>query len=77
MQNQGGLLHFLERGAERGEQSLGQIANETDGVRKEHATIGGQRTARTVGSSVANIFEETRTSARLRALNSVDLPALV
>ena len=37
----------------------------------------GRRSARIVGSSVANILEETSTSARLRALNNVDLPAFV
>ena len=34
-----GFLDFFERGAKRRQQSLGQIANESDGVGNQHAAI--------------------------------------
>ena len=42
VQDQRGLLHFFERGAKRGHQALGEIANESDRVGKQHAAIRGQ-----------------------------------
>ena len=40
MEDDGGALHFFERGAEGGDERVRQMADEADRVRQEHAALG-------------------------------------
>ena len=77
VQDQRGLGDLLEGGAERLHESGGEVADEADRVAEQYAAAGGKLSGRTVGSSVANMRASASTPARVRRLNSVDLPALV
>ena len=77
VQDEVGLDHLLQRGAEGGDQRRRQIGDEADRVGQDDAPPARQRTSRMVGSSVANTWSLASTSAPVRRLNSVDLPALV
>ena len=78
VENDVGLQHFLQRGAKRRNQLRRQIGDEADRVRQHRlAADAAGFSARKVGSSVANSMSAACTSARVRRLNSVDLPALV
>ena len=77
MEDDVGLDHLLQRGAESRHQRGRQIGDEADGIREADPVAGGSATARKVGSSVANSMSADSTLAAVMRLNSVDLPALV
>ena len=72
-----GAARLLERGAERVDQLVGQLADEADGVGQQVGAARPARSVRVVGSSVWNRRSRTPTSAPVSAFSSVDLPALV
>ena len=70
--------HLLQRGAERRHQLRRQVGDEPDRVGQDRpCRRAAGSIARIVGSSVANSMSSASTSAAVRRLNSVDLPALV
>ena len=78
MDDEVGLGHFLERGAERGDEMGRQIGDEADRVGQDRAV--GPTAARAAAWSdraSRRAGPAATTSARVRRLNSVDLPALV
>jgi hypothetical protein len=77
MQDQVGLQHLFQRGAEGGDQLGRQVRDEAHGVGQDDLAPEGSTTPRIVGSSVANSMSLASTSAPVIRLNSVDLPALV
>src|SRR5215471_13556487 len=42
VQNQRGFLNLFERRAKSGQQALGQVADESDGIRQQYAAVRGQ-----------------------------------
>ena len=76
MQEQVGELGLLERGAERVDQLVGQLADEADGVGEQ--VVAAVEVA-APGGRVEGVEEPVAdaTSAPVSALSSVDLPALV
>ena len=78
MQDDIGQLHLLQRGAKGLDQMSRQIGNETHRIGQDRlASCSGSLKPRIVGSSVANSMFFASTSAPVRRLNRLDLPALV
>ena len=78
MQDDIGLDHLFQRGAEGRDQHGRQVGDEADRVgQDDFERRAAASTARSVGSSVANSMSADKTLACVRRLNSVDLPALV
>jgi len=77
MEQQVGVVQFLERGAERAHQFLGQIPDEPDCIGHDRFPLLRKAQARLAVSSVSKrrLFAVTR--LRVRTFSSVDLPALV
>ena len=68
---------FFERGLEGLDEAVGQVADEADGVGESSGWPSGSSMRRVVVSRVAKSMSLAITSAPLRRLSRVDLPALV
>ena len=77
VQDQVGLQRLLERGAERLDELVRQLADEADGVGEQVRCARRSRTSGWSGSSVWKRRSRTPTSAPVSAFSSVDLPAFV
>jgi hypothetical protein len=72
-----GSLDLFEGGAEARNESVGQVADEADGIGEQDLAAGRKLQLPEFGSSVANMRADSSTPASVRALKRVLLPALV
>ena len=78
MQQQIGGFQFLKGGLKSFGQFLWEVADKSDRIRQHKFVLFGEaEPPGVVGSSVANSLSSASTSERVRALRSVDFPALV
>jgi hypothetical protein len=77
MADEVGVQHLLQRGAEGGDKLVGRSEMKPTVSDRITSVPSGSFTARMVGSSVAKSMSLAITSAPVRRLKSVDLPALV
>jgi hypothetical protein len=78
VQQQVRLGRRFERGMESGHQRMRQLADEANGIgKRRYALPPASHSLRVVVSRVANNWSAAKTPACVRALNRVDLPALV
>ena len=77
MEENFGLAHFLERRAKRSDQRVRKIANEPHRVGQQNLSAAGQLDRAQLRIERGEHRDDSRTPARVMALNSVLLPALV